>query len=182
MTNDAAASTAPPTNTVVVTESERKSLWFLTNLVREIATGADTNGAYYLAEVTAPPGDQAPLHMHTREEEAFLLLEGQVTLWVGDEVKVLNPGDFGLMPRMVPHCYGVTSDVDARWLILTSPAGFEGFVHAVSVPAEEDRIPDAQAPTPEQAGVLAAIGASFGVEMLGAPGMLPTDLKATDQS
>jgi uncharacterized cupin superfamily protein len=170
--------TFPPLDsTVLVTESERDTRWFFQNLVRQIATGQQTGGAFAMFEVLAPPGDETPLHMHTNEDEFFLMIEGQVTLWAGDEMRVLEAGDFGGMPRMVPHCYKVTSAVDGRWLVITSPAGFEGFMHDASVPAPEARIPDPFEPDAEAMGALMAVAAKYGVEFLGGPGSRPSDLK-----
>lgn len=170
--------TFPPLDrTIVVTERERDNRWFFQNLVREIVTGNETGGAFSLAELQGPPGEEVPLHVHTVEDESFLLIEGQITLWAGNETRVLEPGDFGIMPRNVPHCYRVTSDTPARWYAITSPAGFEGFMREASQPAAEQRIPDPVQPTPEQLAELGALAQKYGVTFLGAPGSRPTDLE-----
>lgn len=162
---------------VVVTSSERETWWFNQNLVDVIAGGEQTAGAYAIFELLAPPGDEVPVHLHTDEDEAFLILEGEVTVWVGDQTRVLNPGDYALMPRQVPHCYRVSPTGQARWLGITSPAGFEGFVRDVSAPATERRLPQPVDPSPEALAALGEIAAKYGVKFLGPVGSRPTDLE-----
>ena len=38
-----------------------------------------------IVEVTEPPGTEAPLHVHHKEDEAFWVLDGDVTLQIGDD-------------------------------------------------------------------------------------------------
>lgn len=152
--------------------------WFFQNLVIALASGETTNGQYAMGEMHAPPGDEVPLHLHLNEDEAFYVLEGQITIWVGDqEPRVLNPGDFGFMPRGIMHCYRASAPTKTRALVITTPAGFEGFVAEVSVPAERLELP----PTPpqmteERFNDLAKISAKYGVQFLGPPRTRPRDV------
>lgn len=161
---------------VVVTASERDTVWFAQSLVDIIVGGEQTGGAYALFEMLGPPGDEVPLHMHTEEEEAFLIFEGEMTVWVGDQKQALGPGDYALMPRNVPHCYRVTSETQARWMAIVSPAGFEGYTREISVPATERRLPDQVELTPETLAKLGEIAKKYGVHFLGGPGTRPSDL------
>jgi len=56
-----------------------------------------------MVEMLAPPGDQPPLHRHHDEDEGFYVLEGELSLWAGDEHVVLRAGQFANAPRGVPH-------------------------------------------------------------------------------
>jgi mannose-6-phosphate isomerase-like protein (cupin superfamily) len=47
-----------------------------------MATGDDTNGKYALWEAIVPPSGGPPPHVHSREEEGFYILEGEITLTV----------------------------------------------------------------------------------------------------
>lgn len=161
---------------VVVTASERDTLWFSRNLVGVIAGSEQTNGAYAIFDMIGPPGDEVPLHVHTVEDEAFLILEGEMTVWVGDQQRVIGAGDYALMPRNVMHCYRVTSDTPTRWLAITSPAGFEGFVREISAPATEHRLPDQVDLSPETLARLGSIATNYGVTFLGPPGTRPSDV------
>ena len=142
-------------------------LWFLRNRVHIHISGLQTEGALALLEATGPAGDQTPLHVHHVDDEGFYVLAGQLTIWAGDEEHVLRAGDSVLAPRGVPHTVRV--DEDARWLITSTPAGFEAFVRDVGTPEP------APLPRPDE---LAQVAARHGIEILGAPGMLPAELRA----
>ena len=77
--------------------------WFFGMLATIRANAADTDGQYTLVEVVAPPGLESPLHVHHTEDEAFLMLEGDVVLHVGDESIEATAGQFAFGPREVPH-------------------------------------------------------------------------------
>jgi len=49
------------------------------DVYRFLATGEDTNGKYALLEAIVPPGGGPPPHVHSREEEGFYILEGEIT-------------------------------------------------------------------------------------------------------
>jgi quercetin dioxygenase-like cupin family protein len=145
-------------------------LWFLNSLAYTHIEGDQTQGAYTLGERIARRGDMPPLHVHQRDDETFYILEGEVSLFVGDRHIVLTEGRAAVAPREVPHSYRVESDT-ARWLVINNPAGHERFVHASSEPAERTELPPAGKPV-DQAR-LAEAAADQGIEILGPPGTLP---------
>jgi len=145
------------------------SIWFLDTLVRVHADADSTGGRFGLAESIAPAGHQPPPHVPHREDEGFYVLEGEITLWVGDEQHVLRAGESVLATRGVPHTVRV-GDRDARWLVTSTPAGFEAFVRAVG-----STEPGAALPDPSE---LARVAAEHGIDILGPPGMLPAQLEA----
>jgi quercetin dioxygenase-like cupin family protein len=128
------------------------------------ATGADTGGRIAIIEVTEPPGAVAPRHVHRREDEAFWVLEGDVTFDVGGTAIVGRSGDYAFGPRDVPHSYRVGPD-GCRMLFLLTPAGFEELVRLISVPAESRSLP----PGPQEPAEIAdfeSVVASYGCELL----------------
>jgi len=90
-----------------------------------LLTGEQTGGAFFLAEVTVPPGSGTPPHIHDREEETFYLQQGTLTIHVGDETLNASPGDLAKLPRGIAHSYENTGNVEAKYLLLCSPAGLE---------------------------------------------------------
>ena len=62
------------------------ALWFADALVTYKATGAETGGGLTVAEVRAPRGARSPRHRHHNEDEAWYVMEGDLTFWLGDEV------------------------------------------------------------------------------------------------
>ena len=85
------------------------------------ATAADTGGQLTIIEVTEPPGVEAPLHVHHREDEGFWILEGDVTFEVGDATIEASAGDYAFGPRDIPHRYTVGPD-GCRMLFICTPA------------------------------------------------------------
>jgi quercetin dioxygenase-like cupin family protein len=118
---------------LVVTTGE--PLWFLGTLVRPKLTGEQTGGRFALWEGVLPRGAAPPLHSH-RQDETFYVLEGSVVVWVGDaeETGSCEVGTAVFVPGGIPHAFRVESDL-ARMLFISTPAGIEEFVHALSEPA-----------------------------------------------
>jgi quercetin dioxygenase-like cupin family protein len=114
--------------------------WFFGALVRVKASAADTGGQYSLLEVTCPPGLEAPLHVHYTEDEGFYVLDGSLTVMVGDTSMTLGPGEHAFGPRNVPHRY-VVGPHGVRMLWVLTPGGFESFVEEASVPAAAPTVP-----------------------------------------
>ena len=57
--------------------------------------------------VTQPPGIATPLHRHTREAEALLVLEGVIEYRAGEETYELTAGSFLYLPLGVPHAFRI---------------------------------------------------------------------------
>ena len=136
--------------------------WFFGMLAEVKASAAETGGRYTLLEITAPPGLQTPLHVHYREDEGFYVLEGSVTIEVGDETVELGAGQHAFGPRDVPHRFTVGPG-GARMIWVLTPGGFEDFVVDVSAPAEAPTVPPASVLPPENA---AEIVLRHGMELL----------------
>src|SRR5580765_2853077 len=145
-------------------------IWFLRNRITIKATARSTGGAYGLVESLIAPGFSPPLHVHHREDEAFWLLEGEVSMRCGDRTFRAGPGAFVFLPRDVPHTFVVEGDVPARMLTLLTPDGGEGVFIDGGRRAEADGLPPA---TPADSGVLMRGGERYGAEIVGPP-MAPT--------
>jgi quercetin dioxygenase-like cupin family protein len=139
-------------------------LQFLASRIRILIGAAQTGGTFALLEATAPAGDGPPLHVHRNDDEGFYVIEGELTAWIGDDRHVLGPGDAVLAPRRIPHTLRVGAG-GARYLVSSTPAGFEGFVRAVAA---------AGMPGPEE---LTRIAGEHEIDILGPPGMLPGELR-----
>jgi quercetin dioxygenase-like cupin family protein len=143
--------------------------WFFGGLTTIKADGSSTGGRVMVTEQVAPRGNGSPLHVHHAEDEWFYVLEGELTLWVAERTVVAEAGAFVFGPRDVPHTFEVTSD-RARFLLVTEPAGFEGFIRALGQPVATPELPPATTAPPDMEPVLRA-AAEYGLEILGPPGI-----------
>jgi len=92
--------------------------------------GADTGGAYSLCEYEATY--DIPPHVHQREDEAIYVLEGRVTVRVGDDEFPAGAGDFVFMPKEVAHSIALASPPPVHFLAVSTPSGFEHFMEDMS--------------------------------------------------
>jgi quercetin dioxygenase-like cupin family protein len=89
------------------------------------AMANDTGDQFSIWESIVPPGAGAPPHTHTREDEAFYVLTGEVTFegeGLGDRLR-LGAGGFLFAPRNQRHAYRNTGSVPARLLVFAIPGG-----------------------------------------------------------
>src|SRR6516165_8482899 len=70
-----------------------KRYYFDVGLGSVCLSGTDTGGAYCLLEVSLAPGMAVPRHTHTREDEVYFVLAGELEVTVGEKTFVLGPGD-----------------------------------------------------------------------------------------
>jgi hypothetical protein len=104
------------------------------------------------------------LHVHGREDEHVVVLGGDVTVVVGDDVHRLTAGDTLALPRGVPHAHLVTSG-GAQLLTIATPGGFERLFIELGVPALHLSTPP---PRPDDATLIAAVR-QLGVNVVGPP-------------
>ena len=141
-------------------------VWWKTGRMTVKAGGAETGDAFSQIEIDSPRGDATPRHLHHNEDETYYVLEGEVTLFVGDERIDLHAGDFCFAPRGIPHTSIVRSE-RARYLTTLSPAGLEQLFVELGVPVTGDQ-PPTDAVMPPMDEVVRVFG-SYGVDILGPP-------------
>src|SRR6516225_9237162 len=117
-----------------------RSVWYSGHLMTFLATAEDTQGKFALIEAVARKGNVPPPHIHHREEETFYVLEGEMTVSVGDRTIKATPGTMVCLPRDVAHSFVIDSE-QGRVLILLTPAGLEGWFKEFSEPASAMTLP-----------------------------------------
>ena len=90
-----------------------------------LVTGEESGGAYFAMEALVPPGGGPPPHVHTREDETFYLLDGEIEFLLGEDLITARPGDFVNVPRGTVHRFRNTGSETARLLLTFTPAGIE---------------------------------------------------------
>jgi quercetin dioxygenase-like cupin family protein len=92
---------------------------------RVLLRSEQSNGQLAIVESTMPAGAKGPpLHLHDFDE-AFYVVEGELTFQLGDELTVAGAGELAFAPRGVPHTLANHSDAPVRFVIAFTPAGFE---------------------------------------------------------
>jgi quercetin dioxygenase-like cupin family protein len=146
------------------TPNEGRTIAVVGDVYRFMATGDDTNGKYAMWEAIVPPGGGPPPHVHSREEEGFYILEGEITFQVGEKRVVASAGMFANMPVGTPHSFKNESGKSARMLISVAPAGLEQMFFEVGVPLT-DGATTALPPTKAEIEKLLAVAPKYGVEI-----------------
>ena len=147
------------------TPPQGRTIGVVGDVYRFLATGEDTNGKYAMWEAIVPPGGGPPPHVHSREEEGFYILEGEITFTVNGEKIVAKAGTFANMPVGTPHSFKNESNRPAKMLISVAPAGLEQMFFEVGVPLAEGAT-IALPPSHEEIEKLLKIAPKYGVEIL----------------
>jgi quercetin dioxygenase-like cupin family protein len=146
-----------------VSGDDAPAYWSLGELLTLYATAEQTGGAFSLMEERLPKGAEPPPHVHHREDEAFFVLDGSLTVRVGDRTFRVSAGGFVFCPREIPHLLTVESD-EVRMLTLCTPGGVEKLFVELGRPAPSRTLPVGNAePDVERVVTLAA---HYGAEVL----------------
>lgn len=117
--------------------------------------GEDTGGAFSIVEHPFPVGALVPPHLHTREDEYSIVVEGEIGFRSGDREVVLGPGGYITKPRGELHTMWNAGKVPARMIEVISPAGFENFFRDLT---------DLTATGPPDLEAVGALAESYGLE------------------
>src|SRR5437762_14099592 len=92
---------------------------------RVLLRSEQSDGRLSVTESTMPAGAKGPpLHTHAFDE-AFYVLDGELTVQVGDELATTRPGELAFARGGVSHTLANRGGAPARFLIVCTPAGFE---------------------------------------------------------
>ena len=160
-------SIAPVTGSVISGPDVQAAIWFLGALSQVRVSGAQTGGAFALADHLAERGNASPVHVHDLDDETFFVLDGELRVFAGEEEHTARSGTVAVLPRRLRHAYVVTS-ATARFLTLHSPAGFEQFAAEAGQPAQALTLPPPTAGPPDFAA-LAQAAARHGITILAPP-------------
>jgi mannose-6-phosphate isomerase-like protein (cupin superfamily) len=116
---------------------------------------SQTMGAYSVIEVVADPHNGVPLHIHDREEEHFIVLEGTLDIAVGERRWDAPAGTSITVNRGVPHAWCNPSDTPLHMLGIFSPGQIDGLFRAAAGVGDVDKV--------------AAIAARYGTRLIGPP-------------
>jgi mannose-6-phosphate isomerase-like protein (cupin superfamily) len=137
-------------------------------------SGEQTGGRLLQLHIFDGWGAAPPLHIHHDTDETWYVIDGQLTVFVGDERIEAGPGDFVFGPMGVPHTFLVTSE-RAEFVVTFAPAGtrgpsgygVDGFFREVAVAVSPGQAPpEPTEPDPED---FARRMLQYGIELVGPP-------------
>ena len=144
--------------------TEGRTIAVVGDVYRFLAVSDDTNGKYAMWEAIVLPGGGPPPHVHSREEEGFYILEGEITFSFGEERLVAAAGMFANVSVGTLHSFKNETNRPAKMLISVAPAGLEQMFFEVgqSVPPGTTT---ASPPTKEDIEKLLAVAPRYGIEI-----------------
>jgi mannose-6-phosphate isomerase-like protein (cupin superfamily) len=113
-----------------------------------------TNGAYSVTEILASPGDSTPLHVHAKEDEYVIILEGEAQIVYGSETIRVGQGTSFCLKRQIPHAWGNPTNKPLRLLFIATPGGCEEALRLIATTSQID---------------IPALAAQFQITTLGPP-------------
>ena len=147
----------------VVRPGEGEVRWMGETFAYFLATGDQTESTFAIIDERANRGVGAPLHHHREDMESFYVLEGELTIYIGDEPGVrAAAGSFAHIPGGTVHGFRIESE-SARYLLLTTPRHGD-FYRAITLPSREGGRPPVS--SIERAQVQQACE-EYGVEFVG---------------
>lgn len=139
---------------------EGEALWFFNSLATVKARSEETHGSFTLVELRCPGEFGPPPHVHAIEDEAFYVLDGDLTVWCGEREWTTGPGGFVFVPKGIVHAFK-TGASGVQMLQITTPAQFERYARDMGEPARELRLPEPRQP---DIGQVLEVGRRYGIE------------------
>ena len=113
------------------------AVWGPGDLYQFLATGEETNNAFFQFEAIVPTGGGPPPHIHRREDESFYVVSGVLEILVGDSTYEAKAGDFVFIPRGTVHRFKNLGATESVQLVTFVPAGMEGYFREVFQPVTD---------------------------------------------
>ena len=132
-------STVNPIKPYGVEANAAPAYWSQGILWTILASAEQTGGSYSLMEELCPLHSGPPPHTH-EQDEAFYVLEGEITLIAGSEKITAKAGSFAYIPKRCVHSFRVDAD-KTRLLNFYFPGGFERVITEFGVPAKTRTLP-----------------------------------------
>jgi gentisate 1,2-dioxygenase len=117
-----------------------------------------------LIQALVPPGSGPPPHSHSRENEAFFVLEGELSFQVDGRSLSATTGAWVTLPKETLHTFKNTGPTPAKMLILVNPSGLEKFFEEVGQEAT-DQSSGPPPVSPADIEKLLAVAPKYGLEI-----------------
>lgn len=118
-----------------------ESFWVAGGLYTFLKTSDDTNGQFSLFDFYVPKKAGPPPHIHSRDDEAFYILEGNLSLQFENQTLVATPGTFVYLPKHHIHEFKNLGTSPVHALSMTVPAGLENLFAEVGLSGTDKSAP-----------------------------------------
>lgn len=112
-------------NPKIIKDSEGEILDVIGDIQTHKLVGSDTGNQIVEWVDNVKPGVGIPPHVHTKEDEIFRVVKGQVEIMVDGKTTILNEGDIAFAPKNIPHSWKVVGTEKAKMITSAFPAGIE---------------------------------------------------------
>lgn len=147
---------------LLTNRNKENSYWYIGHLMTVLLNSKETGGRYALLRATERRGLEPPPHTHTKEDEAFLILGGEVIYTVGNQTFKAKEGDVMFLPKNIQHSFKIQTE-KLETLILLTPGGLENYFIEMSTPAEELQLPPMPQAPPDIKN-LVATASKYGIK------------------
>ena len=120
------------------------AIWYNGHTFSFLLDAGQTAGAFALLHCFFRKGGEPPAHFHTKEDETFYMLNGEIRFHIGDKKFIAKAGDVVYVPKGAAHQFSLVTET-AKALLMITPAGIETFFKEFSIPAQSLELP----PMPE---------------------------------
>ena len=127
--------------------------------IKVLLRNGDSAGTLAVMDNAVPAGTAGPPLHHHDFDEAFYILDGELTFQLGEEVFTRGAGELAFAGRGAHHTFANQSDAEARMVLICTPAGFDRYFQRMAARAAGvDPPPEALEPWPEVTVVGPQIG------------------------
>lgn len=112
----------------IVAPAEGQTLVFPGEQMVSKLASSETGGQFVVASVTVEPGFGPPPHIHSREDELFFVVEGEVEFTVDGIPTIATAGTTVFAPRHVSHTYKGAGTGPAKFFVVVTGDNFEKFI------------------------------------------------------
>jgi quercetin dioxygenase-like cupin family protein len=109
----------------IIKDAEGRVLNVIGDIQKHKLAGSETGNQIVEWVDDVEPGVGIPPHIHTREDEIFRVIKGQIEIMVDGETTILNEGDVAFAPKNIPHAWTVVGTEKAKMITSAFPAGIE---------------------------------------------------------
>jgi quercetin dioxygenase-like cupin family protein len=115
--------------------------WFGGALFVQKVAGADASGQLAVMEMMCPAGIVVPGHIHPSEDEIVYVLEGELSVFCGEDQWTAAAGSLVFLSRDVQHWFTVSPASAAKVLVVVGPARFDAHVAEADEPTSDHWLP-----------------------------------------